>query len=66
VIAEGTFAVPVFYMPESAGRFYDKLERDRQHALRRIQRRRARSVASWAIVPLLIAVAVIILAIFCT
>jgi hypothetical protein len=52
-------------MPEVALRFYDKAERDRQRAMRRIQRRRARSIASWAIVPWLIAAAVIFVVIVC-
>jgi hypothetical protein len=46
-------------------RFYDNAERDRQHALRRIQRRRARSIASWAVVPWLIATAAIFVVVFC-
>jgi hypothetical protein len=41
-------------MLDGANRFYDKAERDRQHAVRRIQFRRARSIASWAILPWLI------------
>ena len=45
-------------------RFYDKAERDRQHAFRRIQRRRARSIASWAVIPWVIAAAAIAV-IFC-
>jgi len=44
-------------------RFFDKTERDRQHALRRIQQRRARSIAYWNIVPWLVA-AVVTLAVF--
>jgi hypothetical protein len=36
-------------------RFFDKAERDRQHALRRIQRRRTLSIANWLVVPWLIA-----------
>ena len=44
-------------------RFFDKAERDRQHALRRIQRRRTRSIANWLIMPWLIAGAVVILAV---
>jgi hypothetical protein len=52
-------------MPDDgARRFYYKAERDRNHALRRIQRRRANSIASWAIVPFIIA-ALIIGVIFC-
>jgi hypothetical protein len=35
-----------------ASRFYDKAERDRQHAVRRIQHGRARSIATWLILPL--------------
>ena len=52
-------------MPDyGACRFYDKAERDRHHALRRIQRRRAGSIASWAMLPWLIAAAVL-LVFFC-
>jgi hypothetical protein len=40
-------------------RFYDQAERDRHHALRRIQRRRARSIATWLILPLLLFTGVI-------
>jgi hypothetical protein len=42
-------------MPEGAAcRFYDKAERDRQHALRRIQQRPTASITSWLIVPALL------------
>jgi hypothetical protein len=44
-------------------RFFDKAERDRQHALRRIQRRRTRSIANWLIMPWLIAGTIVILAV---
>ena len=47
-----------------ARRFYDKAERDRQHALRRIQLRRSVSISNWAIVPRVI-VAAGTLAAFC-
>jgi hypothetical protein len=47
-------------MPDNGAlRFYDNAERDRNHALRSIQRRRARSIASWAILPWIIAAVVI-------
>jgi len=36
-------------------RFFDQATRDYHHALRRIQRRRTRSIANWLIVPWLIA-----------
>jgi uncharacterized membrane protein YozB (DUF420 family) len=39
-------------------RFFDQAERDRQHALRRIQQQRTRSIAYWAIVPWLVAAAI--------
>jgi hypothetical protein len=53
---------PVLFMRDNgACRFYDKAERDRQHALRRIQRRRARSIASWPILPLSMLAAMITL-----
>jgi hypothetical protein len=45
-------------------RFFDKTERDRNHALRRIQRRRTLSIANWLMVPWLIAGAVVILAVW--
>ena len=45
-------------------RFFDKAERDRQHALRRIQRRRRLSIVNWLMVPWLIAGAAAILAIW--
>jgi hypothetical protein len=45
-------------------RFFDKAERDLQHALRRIQRRRARSIGYWTILPWFVAAAVS-LAFFC-
>jgi hypothetical protein len=51
VIALGDLVVPVLFMPENAQRFYDKAERDRQHALRRIRLRRGRSIVYWNIVP---------------
>jgi len=34
-----------------ARRLYDKAERDRQHALRRIQHRRTRAIAAWLLLP---------------
>jgi hypothetical protein len=54
---------------DTPSRFFDKAERDRQHALRRIQRRRTLSIANWLIVPGLIvpgliAGAVVILAVW--
>ena len=42
-----------------ARRLYDKAERDRQHALRRIQRRRTRAIAAWLIVPAILIFAMI-------
>ena len=52
-------------MPDDgARRFYAKAERDRNHALRRIQRRRTLSIANWLMVPWLIAAAVVILAVW--
>jgi hypothetical protein len=58
-------AADVLFMPDYGGcRFYDKAERDRHHALRRIKRQRARSIASWAMLPWLIAAAVL-LVFFC-
>jgi hypothetical protein len=49
----------LFMSDNGASRFYDKAERDRQHVVRRIQRRRARSIATWLISPLLLFAAVI-------
>ena len=49
---------------DGACRFYDKAERDLNHALRRIQRRRTLSIANWLMVPWLIAGAVAILAVW--
>jgi len=47
-------------MPDNGAlRFYDNAERDRNHALRRIQRQRTRSIVSWAVAPWIIAGAVI-------
>jgi hypothetical protein len=61
----GTLPVPVLSMSDKGAlRFYDKAERDRQHAFRRIQRRRARSIASWAVIPWVIAAAAIAV-VFC-
>jgi len=57
-IAPGYLAIPMLCMPESAQRFYNKAERDRQYALRRIELRRARSIAYWNIVPWLMVAAV--------
>jgi hypothetical protein len=51
-------------LDDDACRFYDKAERDRNHALRRIQRGRTLSIANWLIVPWLIAGAVVILAVW--
>jgi ABC-type uncharacterized transport system involved in gliding motility auxiliary subunit len=41
-------------------RFFDQAERDRHHALRRIERRRTLSIANWLMVPWLIAGAAVI------
>jgi hypothetical protein len=65
MIATGDIIYRVAFMSEDAPRrFFDKAERDRQHALRRIQRRRTRSIAYWTVVPWLI-VAAVGLAFFC-
>jgi hypothetical protein len=45
---------------KSGFRFFDQAERDRHHALRRIQRRRTLSIANWLMVPWLIAGAAVI------
>jgi hypothetical protein len=47
-------------MPDDCGRPFDQATRDYHHALRRIQRRRARSIENWPDVPWLIAAAVIL------
>jgi hypothetical protein len=61
----GTLRAPVLSMSDNGALgFYDKAERDRQHAFRRIQRRRARSIVSWAVIPWVIAAAVIAV-VFC-
>jgi hypothetical protein len=52
-------------MLDGANRFYDKAKRDRQHAVRRIQFRRARSIASWAMLPWLIIAAAGMLIFYC-
>ena len=58
----GGHYIPVLLMLDNgADRFYDKTERDRQHAVRRIQLRRARSIASWAMLPWLIIAAAILI-----
>ena len=49
---------------DTPSRFFDKAERDRQHALRRIQRRRRLSIVNWLMVPGLIAGAFVILAVW--
>ena len=57
----GASSVPgwLFMSGNGARRLYDKAERDRQHALRRIQRRRTGTIAAWLIVPVFLIVAVI-------
>ena len=52
----------VRFMLNDGARYFDKAERDRQHALRRIQRRRTLSVANWTVVVLLAPASVILLA----
>jgi hypothetical protein len=49
ILTGGHCIIPVLLMLDGgADRFYDKAERDRQHALRRIRLRKTRSNASWA------------------
>ena len=56
----------MLFMPDNGAlRFYDNAERDRNHALRRIQRRRARSIASWALIPWIMAATVAVVVVFC-
>ena len=64
-IAGGDTGYRVGFMSDDAPRrFFDQATRDYHHALRRIQRRRTRSIANWLIVPWLIAGAVVILAVW--
>jgi hypothetical protein len=51
-------------MLDAFGHQFDQATRDYHHALRRLQRRRATSIAHWVIVPPFIAAAVT-LAAFC-
>jgi len=60
ILTGGHCIIPVLLMLDGgADRFYDKAERDRQHALRRIRLRKTRSNASWAMLPWLIVAAVV-------
>jgi hypothetical protein len=64
VIATSGIIIQVAFMSDGTPhRFFDQAERDRQHALRRIQRHRTRSIAYWAMIPWLVSVA-IVLAVF--
>jgi t-SNARE complex subunit (syntaxin) len=49
-------------MPDESGRRFDQEIRDYHHALRRIQRRRSRSIMCWVIVPCFV-IAIIVLAV---
>jgi hypothetical protein len=65
VIAAGDITYRVALMFDDVPRrFFDKAERDRQHALRRIQRRRSRSIAYWNTIPWLIPAAVVLALLF--
>jgi hypothetical protein len=60
ILTGGHCIIPVLLMlDDGADRFYDKAERDRQHALRRIRLRRARFFLSWAMLPWLIVAAAV-------
>jgi len=60
ILTGGHCIMPVLLMLDGgADRCYDKAERDLQHALRRIWLRRARSKASWAMLPWLIVAAAV-------
>ena len=52
-------------MPDDCGRPFDQATRDYHHALRRIQHRRARSVANWLMIPWRLITAIVILTVFC-
>jgi hypothetical protein len=65
VIVTGGIIIRVAFMSyDTPSRFFDNAERDRQHALRRIQRRRRLSIVNWLMVPGLIAGAFVILAVW--
>jgi uncharacterized membrane protein YvbJ len=52
-------------MPDDCGRPFDQATRDYHHALRRIQYRRARSVANRLMIPWRLITAVVILVVSC-
>ena len=55
----------ILFMPDDCGRPFDQATRDYHHALRRIQYRRARSVANRLMIPWRLITAVVILVVSC-